>query len=326
MVSNVLAAAAILRQHYRRLRSIGLLGSLTALGLVPLALYMPRVMWTQYILLSLVCLYAGRKTVQFFRSRGALKQLSMEEHFLRYGSTDGQVRKCIENEANLWTRSCILAALKEVAPRRLPEELLFDQKKDRVFGVYRRSFRQIIPHTSHLDLLLLCGILLIVFAAPMIEIDPRAVMFQAGFLALGMAAVAEVSHVFVTRRLSGSLHRLFDSLSTWTLGRGLVGLTSRSPAYAHHLHYFAHPWFASGGVGSEFEGLVFSGPGTQHDTLIFSGDAVRREAVAFRSEIADSVDRAFSGDGGVATAEAVAIENSHRPPAGASAAFSSNPD
>ena len=310
MVSNVLAAAAILRQHYRRLRSIGLLGSLTALGLVPLALYMPRVTWAQYILLSLVCLYAARKTVQFFRSRAALKQLSMEEHFLRYGSSDGQVRKCIENEENLWTRSCILAALKDVAPRRLPEELLFEQEKDRILGVYRRSFRQIIPHTSHPDLVLLCGILLIVFTAPMIAIDLRAVMFQAGFLALAMAVVAEASHVFVTHRLSGSLRRLFDSLSTWTLVRGLVGLTSRSPAYAHHLHYFAHPWFASGGIGSDFEGLVFSGAGAEHDTLIFSGEALKREAVAFRSEIADSVDRAFSGDGGGATADAAAMVDS----------------
>ena len=283
MVSNVLAAAAILRQHYRRMWSIGLLGSLTALGLVPLALYMPRVAWARYVLLLLACLYAGRKSVQYFRARGALKQLSMEEHFLRYGSSDRQVQKCIESDENLWTKSCTLAAIKTMAPRRLPEELLSQEKRDRIMAIYRRTFRRLIPQNAVLDLWCLGGIAFVIVIAPTITVDMRAVMFQAGFLSLALAVAAEASHLFVNRRLGEALRRLFDTLIDWTLSREFVGLATKSPAYSHHLHYFAPPWFASGGVSDEFDAIIFSG----------SADKSLAEK-ALASEMAAAI---YSGDG-----------------------------
>lgn len=245
MVSNVLAATAILRLHFRRLRWVGLLGALAALGLVPLALFMPRTDWWRYVVLSLVCLYTGRKVVQFFKARSALKQLSMEDHFLRYGSSGRQIQKCVENAEHMWTRSRILAGLKVIAERRMPSDLLLDEKRQRIYYRFRHAFRPMMPRVAVLDLGLLAAISVAMATAPAVAIDFRAVIFQAGFLALALSVAAEVSHLMVNRQLKGTLERLFNSLSDWTVREGLEAVYVHSGAYSHRLLYFAQPWFAS---------------------------------------------------------------------------------
>lgn len=241
MVSNVLAATAILRQHYRRLRSIGLLGSITALGLVPLALYMPRPGWARYTLLSLVCLYAGRKAIQFFRSRLALKQLSMEEQFLRYGCAAGRVQKCIENDEHMWTRSCILRGLKGVMARPITTDMVGDEKRNRVYRQFTRAFRTLDPAHAFLDAGLLLAMLGILSLVPSIGVDLRAILFQAGFLALAVAGVAEASHLLIHRHLIETLPRFFTALTDWTIREAFHAAVEAS--YSHRLLYFAQPWF-----------------------------------------------------------------------------------
>lgn len=241
MVSNVLAATVILRQHYRRLRSIGLLGSITALGLVPLALYMPRPEWSRYTLLSLVCLYAGRKAVQFLRARVALKQLSMEEHFLRYGCAAGRVQKCIETDEHLWTRSCILTGLKGVMAHPITTDMVGDEKRNRVYRQFKRSFSVLDPAHAFLDAGLLLAILILLSVVPSIGVDLRAILFQAGFLALAVAGVAEASHLMIHRRLIETLPRFFTALTDWTIREAFHAAVEAS--YSHRLLYFAQPWF-----------------------------------------------------------------------------------
>lgn len=241
MVSNVLAATAILRQHYRRLRSIGLLGSITALGLVPLALYMPRPDWARYTLLSLVCLYAGRKAVQFLRARIALKQLSMEEHFLRYGCNEGRVEKCIETDEHLWTRSFILMGLKGVMAHPITTDMVGDEKRNRVYRQFKSSFKTLAPPHAILDASLLLAALVILSVVPSIGVDLRAILFQAGFLAFAVAGVAEASHLMVHRRLIETLPRFFTALTDWTIREAFHAAVEAS--YSHRLLYFAQPWF-----------------------------------------------------------------------------------
>lgn len=246
MVSNVLAATAILRQHYRRLKSIGLLGTITALGLVPLALYMPRPDWARYTLLSLVCLYAGRKAVQFARARAALKQLSMEEHFLRYGCADGQVQKCIESDQHMWTRSCILKGLKGVMAHPITTDMVGDEKRNRVYRQFKLSFQSLDPAHAFVDAGLLFTVLIILSLAPSIGVDLRAILFQAGFLALAVAGVAEASHIMIHRRLLETLRRFLTALTDWTIRQAFHAAVEAS--YSHRLLYFAQPWFAKESV------------------------------------------------------------------------------
>ncbi len=244
MVSNVLASAAILRRHFRRLRYLALLGTASAIGLIPLVLYMPKAAGARYALLMLVCLFAGRKVVQYFRAHRALKQLSMEEHFLRYGSTVGSVQKCVENDEHMWTRSRILLALRTMTIHRLPSNMLVNEKHQKILHRYRRAFQKMLPNVGVLDLVFLAGISLLLATVPSVAVDFRALIFQAGFLALVVAVVTEVSHFFANRQLRGGLERLFHSLSEWTIREGLEAL-SRSGEYSHQLHYFAQPWFAA---------------------------------------------------------------------------------
>ena len=243
MVSNVLASAAILRRPFRRRRFLGLLGTACAVGLIPLALYMPEQLGARYALLLLVCLYAGRKIVQSFHGHAALKQLSMEESFLRYGATGGSVQQCVENDEHMWTRSRILLGLKAMTTHRLPSSMRVHEKQQRILQRYRRSFQKMMPQATLPDLVLLAGGALLLAATPSVAVELRALIFQAGFLALIVAIVSEIIHLVVNRRLRDGLERLFQTLSDWTIREGLERV-SRSSLYSHQLHYFAQPWFA----------------------------------------------------------------------------------
>lgn len=242
MLSTVLSATAVLRQHFRRIRSIGLLGSVTALGLVPLTLYMPRPDWAKYTLLSLVCLYAGRKVIQFLKSRSALRQLSMEEHFLRYGVSAGHVQKCVHTDDHLWTRSCILGGLKGLMHHPITTDLIGDEKRNRVYRQFHSAFRDIEPARAYFDIGLLTTIFALLIAVPSIGINLRAIMFQAGFLALAVAAVAEASHLMIHRKLFETMQRLYSALTEWAIREAFHAAVSVS--YSHRLLYFAPPWFA----------------------------------------------------------------------------------
>ncbi len=240
MISNVLAATTILRLHYRRLRSVGLLGTITAFGLVPLALYMPRPEWARYTLLSLVCLYAGRKAVQFARARMALKQLAMEEQFLRYGCRN--LEKCIESDEHLWMRSCTLKVLKGVMPRPLSSDMVGEEKRNRVYRQFKQSFRSLDPSPAFLDAGLVLVLLVFFSVVPSIDVDLRSILFQAGFLALAVAGVTEASHLMIRRRLLETLRRFLTALTDWAIRQAFHAAIESS--YSHRLLYFAQPWFA----------------------------------------------------------------------------------
>ena len=230
---------------------MGLLGAVTALGLIPLSLYMPRWDWARYTLLSLVCLYAGRKVVQFLRSRAALKQLSMEEHFLRYVSSAGRVQKCIENDTHLWTRSCILGGLKGVMHHPITTDMIGDEKRDRVYRQFHRAFRQLEPSHAYGDVVLLLSLFALLSTVPSIEVNLSAIMFQAGFLALAVAGFTEFSHLMIRRRLIETMRRFYGTLTEWAIREALHAEVTAS--YSHRLLYFAPPWFADSSDSDEPE-------------------------------------------------------------------------
>ncbi len=242
MLSTVLAATAVLRRDFRRLRSVALLGAVTALGLIPLSLYMPRADWARYTLLSLVCLYAARKLIQFLRSRVALKQLSMEEHFLRYGSSVQRVRRCMEHDAHIWTHSCILGGLKGVMQHPITTDLIGDEKRDRVYRQFHRSFRKLEPARAILDGGLLLGMLVVLSLTPSITVSFGAVLFLAGFLSLAIASFAEISHQMIRRQIFETMRRVYGALTEWAIRDALQSAVTAS--YSHRRLYFAQPWFA----------------------------------------------------------------------------------
>ncbi len=244
MVSNVLASAAILRRPFSRLRYLGLLGTACSVGLIPLVLHMPESTGGRYGLLVVVCLFAGRKVVQYFRGHAALKQISMEEHFLRYIATGGSIQKCVENENHMWARSRILGGLRTLATNRFPSNMLVSERHQRVLHRYQHAFQELMPRSSLPDILLILVFGIMLALTPTSDVDFGAFIYQAGFLALIVAVIGEGSHLIVNRRLHEGLNRLFQTLTDWTIREGLQKLERTGP-YAHHLHYFAPPWFAT---------------------------------------------------------------------------------
>jgi hypothetical protein len=286
MLSTVLAATAVLRLHFRRLRSIGLLGAVTALGLVPLSLYMPRAGWARYTMLSLVCLYAGRKVVQFLRSRAALRQFSMEEHFLRYGSSAGRVQKCIESDSHLWTRSCILGGLKGLMHHPITTDMIGDEKRDRVYRQFHRAFRKLEPAHAYLDSGLLLSLIVLVIAIPSIGINLRAILFQAGFLALAVAAIAEISHLIIRRRLFETMRRFYGTLTEWAIREALHAAVTAS--YSHRRLYFAPPWFAD---SSDVDDDIDADPDREAALFVIAGESAGQTTDEVQDQTTKGKDR-----------------------------------
>lgn len=243
---------------------MGLLGLVTAFGLVPLALYAPRTDGWRYLILSFVCLYAGRKVMQLLGARAALKQISMEEHFLKYGSSGRRVQKCVEHEDHLWKKSRVVDALKRISTNRLPTTLMIDEKRTRIYRRFRHAFRFMLPRFVVVDMGLVAAIVVGLVAAPILTVDLGAVMFQSGFLALAVAGAVEISRWAVNRQLAETLDRWFNALSEWTIREGFERLHLQAGPYSHRLLYFTQPWFADGSEDEENarEGLyVVTGDG-----------------------------------------------------------------
>jgi hypothetical protein len=250
MVSNVLAAAAVLRRHYRRLASMSLLGLLGAAGLVPLVLYMPREDVARYLLLLLVCVYAGRKIVQLVHARAARKQLATEEHFLRYGSSSRRMQKAVRNEDEMWQRSAVVSGLRAIDSHPVRDGLMAEERRRLIYRRYRQAFRTLRPSLAVFDALLIAVLVATMLLAPRIQVSLITMLFLAGFVALALTGAVEAARWFVHRQLAESLERWFDALSDWTLRVSLEQLHARSEAYAHRLLYVAQPWFADGGESS----------------------------------------------------------------------------
>lgn len=247
MYHDVFAASAVLRGQFRRVKSLGMAGACCALAAVPVALQVPQHLAVRYAAILLLCVYCARKVVQMFRSRGAVKQISMEEHFVKYDVSGEHVQKCVSVDRHLWTRSCILSALKALAKRQA-RTLGFDPgKAELLTGQYRRAFRRLTHRYAAIDLAILAAVALLLILAPKLDVELRSMAFQAGFLAFCVAVAAEVAHVSGVRRMEESLHGLFTALSQWTLARGFDDLVVRPVPFTHVPVYYAQPWFAEDG-------------------------------------------------------------------------------
>ncbi|MEX0822335.1 MAG: hypothetical protein WD021_09340 [Rhodothermales bacterium] len=255
---------------------MGLLALAGAVGLIPLVLYAPRHDGWRYTLLFLVCLYAGRKIVRFVRARRAQKQLNVEEHVLRYGSSGRRVQKCIQNGEHMWTHSRIVAVLTDISRDRFPTELTLEARRRRIYTRYRQAFRDLRPQNGLLDTVLVVSVAGLTGLVPTIEVDLRTVLFLGGFLALSVVASVECVRWFADARLSSAVDRWFGALSEWTLRDCLEVLQAHESAYSHRVLYYTQPWFA-GGPSSK--------GGTSDDDLVLrAGDGLNLPSTIMRDD------------------------------------------
>jgi hypothetical protein len=134
------------------------------------------------------------------------------------------------------------------------------------------------PAQAYLDSGLLISLIVLVITVPSIGIKLRAIMFQAGFLALAVAAFAEISHLIIRRRLFETMRRFYGTLTEWAIREALHAAVTAS--YSHRRLYFAPPWFAD---SSDVDDDADADPDTDAALFVIAGTS----ASEFRDESED---------------------------------------
>lgn len=245
MSPTILAPISHLRRGYRRSRYFSILQCISGLGLIPMLIYAPRYPAARNIALVLLGCYLIRQIVQGLRAHFGIKQLGLEEHFIRHIHDPDRLHQCLRTDDHLWGRSVILQSLRRLLAQPVPGLLLIEEKQQHAAEHYRRAFRRIRPAASWLDLLLLLLLGGVLAFTPLIPIDLHALMFQSGLMALALTVLAEGSQCWEQRRMAYHFTQLSEALGTWTLTRQRTEEAhhgSRKP-YGHTLLYQAPPWF-----------------------------------------------------------------------------------
>ncbi|ARA92996.1 hypothetical protein AWN76_007375 [Rhodothermaceae bacterium RA] len=188
--------------------------------------------------------YFGRKVFQIYRSIRTLRQLRLEQAFVRHADRLAKRRQCLHRCDHLWNRSYILTALRAVAARPMPRLLLAEKRLQHVADHIHRGLHPLRFGRLNLDLLLLLLALGHLAVTPLSASGPLLLALFAGTAAL---LLAEMLQSVLLWRLHRNLHTLEATLGTWTL-HGPFSEALHEPErkpYVHTLLYRDRPWFSA---------------------------------------------------------------------------------
>jgi len=241
-------AALVLHGHhlcqaFRRLGTVHAVQIMLVLGLLPLIVLTPRVVPATVLLVLAMMLYAAVKGRAISRSRHVLKQLRLEENFLRQVHRSEHLLALLNGDGHLWSGSRLWAGLRSILSSPLPDLLHFDEKKRRLQRHYHRAVRDLQPAKYNLEVLvLLLAILFWDSLSDPLFLDAGATSVIAGFWATMLALEALQSGLHWA--LSHAFEAAESDLAEWTLANRLEhGAEPPGRPYVHHLLYRARPWF-----------------------------------------------------------------------------------
>ena len=232
-----------LRETYRRFMWIALTGGLLAAGLSSLLFY-PSYSTQRAVLLGpLLLVYVLRKGYLWQRGRQAVRQLRLEEQFLRQGLEPAQLRQCLYGYDHLWSRSLTLQGLQSILDNPLPRLLRPQEKKKRIRTQYHRVLLPLRLPAFNLDLTL-C---LLFFGTWLFLVGPQNLSLLSAAAPLLMLTVEGLQAVF-QRRLHAAFDHAEQSLCHWTLAHRFDEMlsTMRNQLYIHRSLYQVRPWFTTG--------------------------------------------------------------------------------
>ena len=238
-----------LRETYRRLMWIALTGSLLTAGLSGLLFYPSYSTQRAALLGPLLLVYVLRKGYLWQRGRRAVRQLRLEEQFLRQGLEPAQLRQCLYGYDHLWSRSLTLQGLQSILASPLPRLLLPQEKKSRILAQYHRVLLPLHLPSFNVDLLLYAlfsGIWLFLTGPQNLSLLPAA--------ALLLMLAVEGLQALLQRRLHAAFDHAEQSLCHWTLAHRFDDMlsTMRNQLYIHRSLYQVRPWFATGSSPAAF--------------------------------------------------------------------------
>ncbi len=240
MSHRICTHLAALRYQIRRIEQATVLGTLALVPCTVLLLTTSSTRWSSLVLLLVLAGYLWRKISQITRTRQAVKQLRLEEQFVRHCPAPEHVLTCIRRPTHLWRRSLTLKGLKALLAHPPARRLPLEDQRRYVRYHYIRAFTPLWSRFILVDLLLLAAVgLLWLWFVPEALLQAPSLEVLAGAGLLLVILVAEIIQVVLQADLRGGFEHLATLLSDWTLAQPLEEILLREKTYRHTALYRA---------------------------------------------------------------------------------------
>ena len=238
MSRPIFAHLATLRYQIRRIEQATVLETVALVLCTALLLTTSSMRWSSLVLLLVLAGYLRRKISQIARARQAVKQLRLEEQFVRHCPAPEHVLTCTRRPNHLWIRSLTLKGLKALLAHPPARRLPLEDQRRYIRHHYIRALTPLWPPSILVDLLWFAavGLLLLSFVpeAPL-QTPSWGVLAGAGLLLVIL--VAEIIQVVLQADLQGGFEHLATLLSDWTLSQPLEETLLREKTYRHTALY-----------------------------------------------------------------------------------------
>lgn len=199
--------------------------------------------WPSPVLLVLLTGLLVSKIWQFMRNDRALKQIRLEERFLRQPLDPDLLRRCLSRSEHVWDDSCTLRGLRAVLVKPLPRLMPQREKIEFVRRKYHRVHQRLLPTRAQLGVIVPLFVLAHIVSDSTLAARPSIAVV----VVLALAAL-EVAQLRTTWLLHGRFRQYENALSRWTLSRPEFQNILAPPvkSYRHDLLYRAAPLFSAG--------------------------------------------------------------------------------
>ena len=248
MTSVVVLQGHQLCQVYRRLRSVAAVQGVLAVATLPFVLFTPRVIPATVLLVLVLIGYAALKGRSLLRYSHTLKQLRLEERFLKEVTRGNVFQHLVSEHEHLWSTSRLWIGLRAVLLQPLPYLLLIDEKRRRIERHFHRAIRDLQPRKVNLHAPAFLVIVVFWDFARILEAaDGVGFVVTAALFATILAFEAlQTGLQWTVGRNFADLER---ALCAWTLANKFEqGFAPSGKHYVHRLLYEARPWFLSAGA------------------------------------------------------------------------------
>lgn len=248
MTSIVVLHGHQLGQVYQRLRIVAALQAILAVSALPFVILTPRLAAATVLLVLVLGAYAAAKGYVAVKHTRVLKQLRLEERFLRDLPRGEKLVALLARDNHLWSSSRLWIGLRALLTQPLPHLLLVDEKRKRIERHYHRAIRDLQPRRFNGYLPAVLGLVGFWHLTWILSgVSGGAFLLTAGLLS-GVLAL-EVLQTGIQWGICHQFTLLEQALCDWTLyNRFELGVSSREKNYVHRLLYQARPWFLAPGT------------------------------------------------------------------------------
>ena len=234
MSRRIVAHLAALRHQIRRIEQATIVGTVALVPCAAILMMTSGMHWSSLVLLLVLVGYLRRKVGQIVRARRAVKQLRLEEQFVRHRPAPKHVLTCTRRPNHLWAQSLTLKGLKALFANPPARRLPVEDKQRYIRRHYIRSFNPLWPSRIPVDLLWFSALGLFwlwVVPEALLQAPSSGVLAGVGLLLVILGA--EALQIVLQADLRGGFEHLATLLSDWTLAQPFTLHMVREKPYRH---------------------------------------------------------------------------------------------